>query len=153
GIALPAHRWPVLWHVRAGAGTLFRLAGRRAPALAAHRQPDAPCDRGAPRLARPRLDGRAVACVSGAEPRARRLRRDQRGRGGGGRVVRSADLGSAAKENGNVTGKYLEDFAAGQIYRSGRLRVDEERIKTFAPQFDPQPFHLDGAAAPGPIFG
>jgi len=52
-----------------------------------------------------------------------------------------------------VTGKYLEDFAAGQTYRSARLRVDEERIKTFAAEFDPQPFHLDGDAARGSIFG
>ena len=52
-----------------------------------------------------------------------------------------------------MTGKYLEDFAAGQTYRSGRLRVDEERIKTFAAEFDPQPFHLDGDAAGSSIFG
>jgi acyl dehydratase len=52
-----------------------------------------------------------------------------------------------------VTGKYLEDFAAGQSYRSARLRVDEERIKTFAAEFDPQPFHLDADAARGSIFG
>jgi acyl dehydratase len=52
-----------------------------------------------------------------------------------------------------VTGKYLEDFAAGQTYRSARLRVDEERIKTFAAEFDPQPFHLDADAARGSIFG
>ena len=52
-----------------------------------------------------------------------------------------------------MTGKYLEDFAAGQNYRSGRLRVDEERVKTFAAEFDPQPFHLDADAARGSIFG
>jgi len=52
-----------------------------------------------------------------------------------------------------VSGKYLEDFAAGQSYRSGRLRVDEERVKTFAAEFDPQPFHLDADAARGSIFG
>lgn len=52
-----------------------------------------------------------------------------------------------------MTGKYLEDFAAGQSYRSGRLRVDEERVKTFAAEFDPQPFHLDADAARGSIFG
>ena len=52
-----------------------------------------------------------------------------------------------------MTGKYLEDFAAGQSYGSGRLRVDEERIKTFAAEFDPQPFHLDADAARGSIFG
>ena len=52
-----------------------------------------------------------------------------------------------------MTGKYLEDLAVGQTYRSGRLRVDEERIKTFAAEFDPQPFHLDADAARGSIFG
>ena len=52
-----------------------------------------------------------------------------------------------------MTGKYLEDLAAGQSYSSGRLRVDEERIKTFAAEFDPQPFHLDADAARGSIFG
>ena len=52
-----------------------------------------------------------------------------------------------------MTGQYLEDFAAGQSYRSGRLRVDEERVKTFAAEFDPQPFHLDADAARGSIFG
>ena len=52
-----------------------------------------------------------------------------------------------------MTGKYLEDFAAGQSYRSGRLRVDEERVKSFAAEFDPQPFHLDADAARRSIFG
>jgi acyl dehydratase len=52
-----------------------------------------------------------------------------------------------------VTGKYLEDFAAGQSYRSGRLRVEEQRVKSFAAEFDPQPFHLDADAARGSIFG
>ena len=47
---------------------------------------------------------------------------------------------------------YLEDFAAGQTYGSGRLRVDEEKIKAFAAEFDPQPFHLDDAAARDSIF-
>jgi acyl dehydratase len=48
---------------------------------------------------------------------------------------------------------YLEDFAVGQKYASGRLRVEEARIKAFAAEFDPQPFHLDGQAARGSIFG
>src|SRR6266853_1668479 len=52
-----------------------------------------------------------------------------------------------------MTGRYLEDFAAGQTFGSGRLRVDKERIKTFAAEFDPQPFHLDEAAARRSIFG
>jgi acyl dehydratase len=31
--------------------------------------------------------------------------------------------------------------------------MDEDRIKSFAAEFDPQPFHLDDAAAHGTIFG
>jgi len=42
---------------------------------------------------------------------------------------------------------YLEDFAVGQKYGTGRLRVDAEAIKAFASAFDPQPFHLDEDAA------
>jgi acyl dehydratase len=52
-----------------------------------------------------------------------------------------------------VSEKYLEDFAVGQLYRSGRLTVDRERIKTFAAEFDPQPFHVDEDAARRSIFG
>ena len=52
-----------------------------------------------------------------------------------------------------MTERYLEDFAAGQTFGSGRLRVEKERIKTFAAEFDPQPFHLDEEAARGSIFG
>src|SRR5262245_9942167 len=48
---------------------------------------------------------------------------------------------------------YLDDFAVGQKYGSGRLRVDEARMKAFAAEFDPQPFHLDDRAAHGTIFG
>ncbi len=52
-----------------------------------------------------------------------------------------------------MTGRFLEDFAVGQIFRSGRLQIDRERIKTFAAEFDPQPFHLDEDAARATIFG
>jgi acyl dehydratase len=48
---------------------------------------------------------------------------------------------------------YLEDFAVGQIFRSARLRVEEAEIKAFAAQYDPQPFHLDAAAAKATMFG
>jgi len=49
--------------------------------------------------------------------------------------------------------RYLEDFAPGQKYGSGRLRVESERIKSFAAEFDPQPFHQDDDAARRSIFG
>ena len=49
--------------------------------------------------------------------------------------------------------RYLEDLAAGQTYASGKIEVDEQRMKAFAAEFDPQPFHLDEAAARVSIFG
>jgi acyl dehydratase len=51
-----------------------------------------------------------------------------------------------------MTERYLEDFAVGQTFGSGRLPIDEDRIKNFASEFDPQPFHLDAAAAQHTIF-
>ncbi len=48
---------------------------------------------------------------------------------------------------------YFEDFAPGQKYRGSlRLRVEAGRVKSFAAEFDPQPFHLDEAAARQTIF-
>jgi acyl dehydratase len=46
----------------------------------------------------------------------------------------------------------MEEFAPGQSFASGRLKVDRERIKSFAAEFDPQPFHLDEEAARGSVF-
>src|SRR3981081_1407652 len=57
--------------------------------------------------------------------------------------------GRSTEEATTMTGRYLEDFAVGQTFGSGRLRVEKERIKTFAAEFDPQPFHLDEEAARG----
>ena len=51
-----------------------------------------------------------------------------------------------------MTERYLEDYAVGQTFSSGRLRVDKVRIKAFAAEFDPQPFHLDEEAARETIF-
>jgi acyl dehydratase len=48
---------------------------------------------------------------------------------------------------------YLDDFAVGQTFGSGRMRIDEDRIKSFAAEFDPQPFHLDAEAARKSLFG
>ena len=49
--------------------------------------------------------------------------------------------------------RFLEDFAAGQKFGSGRVRVEAERVKRFAAEFDPQPFHLDEDAARTTLFG
>ena len=51
-----------------------------------------------------------------------------------------------------MTGRYLEDFSVGQTFGSGRLKIDKERIKIFAAEFDPQPFHIDEEAARGTMF-
>jgi acyl dehydratase len=51
-----------------------------------------------------------------------------------------------------MTEQYLEDFAVGQRFSSGRHIVDDKQIKKFAAEFDPQPFHLDEAAAAKSIF-
>lgn len=47
---------------------------------------------------------------------------------------------------------YLDDLYVGQHFTSGSHAVDEAQIKTFAGQFDPQPFHLDGEAAKNTLF-
>ena len=51
-----------------------------------------------------------------------------------------------------MTKQYLEDLAAGQVYRSNRLQVDKGQILAFASQFDPQPYHLDEELARKSVF-
>ena len=48
---------------------------------------------------------------------------------------------------------WLEDLHVGQTFVSGSVTLTAEDIKTFARQFDPQPFHLDEAAAKDSLFG
>ena len=48
--------------------------------------------------------------------------------------------------------RYLEDFEPGQKFGSGQMHVDRDRIKSFAAEFDPQPFHLDENAAQDTFF-
>ena len=47
---------------------------------------------------------------------------------------------------------YLDDLQVGQRCVSGEARITAEQIKSFAVEFDPQPFHLDEAAATGTFF-
>ncbi len=42
---------------------------------------------------------------------------------------------------------YFEDFPPGEVVEYGDMEVSAVRIKAFAEQFDPQPFHLDEATA------
>jgi acyl dehydratase len=48
---------------------------------------------------------------------------------------------------------YLEDLHVGQRFESATHVVTAEQIKAFAAQFDPQPFHLDEAAAAKTLLG
>ena len=49
---------------------------------------------------------------------------------------------------------YLDDLRIGQRFASRTsVAVTEERIKSFAAEFDPQPFHLDDEAAKPSLFG
>jgi acyl dehydratase len=47
---------------------------------------------------------------------------------------------------------HLEDLRAGQRFSSGSHALDEAQIKSFARQFDPQPFHLDEDEAKDTLF-
>ena len=53
---------------------------------------------------------------------------------------------------GGTAPLYLEDLRVGQRFVSGTHRIDEEQIRAFAEQFDPQPFHLDAEAAKATLF-
>ena len=48
---------------------------------------------------------------------------------------------------------YWEDFEVGQVRDMGTVTPTREETIAFARQFDPQPFHLDDAAAKASVFG
>ena len=48
---------------------------------------------------------------------------------------------------------FFEDHAVGQVTAGGYKYVDKHEIVRFATRYDPQPFHLDEAAAKHSIFG
>jgi acyl dehydratase len=49
--------------------------------------------------------------------------------------------------------KFFEDMAVGDVAEIGQHTFTTEEIKAFAARFDPQPFHLDEAAAAHSLFG
>jgi acyl dehydratase len=48
---------------------------------------------------------------------------------------------------------YFEDFSPGQVRQFGPRTVTREEIIEFAAEFDPQPMHLDEAAARASLLG
>ena len=47
---------------------------------------------------------------------------------------------------------YLDDLCFGQAFASDPYVMEEARMKSFAGEFDPQPFHLDDTAATESVF-
>ncbi len=58
-----------------------------------------------------------------------------------------------AAHSARPTRWYWEDFPVGDVRHFGPLVVTREAVLAFARDFDPQPFHLDDAAAAGSLFG
>jgi len=53
---------------------------------------------------------------------------------------------------GGMKQLYLEDLRVGQRFTSETYVMEAARIKEFAAEFDPQPFHVDESAAQVSIF-
>lgn len=49
--------------------------------------------------------------------------------------------------------KFFEDFVVGEVIELGEVEVTESAIIEFAQRYDPQPFHVDLAAAEASPFG
>ena len=49
--------------------------------------------------------------------------------------------------------RYFDDYLPGATYDCGSVSISEDEIISFARQFDPQPFHVDPAAAACGPFG
>ena len=47
---------------------------------------------------------------------------------------------------------YLDDLRVGQRFTTDTYFMNEDRMKAFAAEFDPQPFHLDETSARDSIF-
>jgi acyl dehydratase len=57
----------------------------------------------------------------------------------------SSQTGKAEGEGKMI--EWFDDLTLGMRFKSGEISVTKEDIKRFAAEFDPQPFHLDEAAA------
>lgn len=56
------------------------------------------------------------------------------------------------KINVQMNERFFEDLKAGDRFKSQTYRVSEDQIVSFAREFDPQPFHLNAAAARQTMF-
>ena len=51
-----------------------------------------------------------------------------------------------------MSGRFYEDLSIGQLFHGGPVTLTADAIKAFARDYDPQPFHLDEAAAAASFF-
>jgi len=49
--------------------------------------------------------------------------------------------------------RFWEDFKVGEVEQIGGKKVERDEVIDFARQFDPQPFHVDEAAAKRSMYG
>ena len=49
--------------------------------------------------------------------------------------------------------RYFEDYVPGAVFEYGTITVNQAEVIAFAQRFDPQPFHVDPAAAARGPFG
>ena len=52
-----------------------------------------------------------------------------------------------------INDRHFEDYVVGAVHEFGSIEVTEAEIIDFAKRYDPQPFHIDPAAAQNSIFG
>jgi acyl dehydratase len=64
-------------------------------------------------------------------------------------MIEAADLSQSemSEIQPQVSQLYFEDFTPGRVFKHGPRRVSREEMIGFAAEFDPQPMHLDEAAA------
>jgi acyl dehydratase len=48
--------------------------------------------------------------------------------------------------------EWFDDLSLGMRFKSAEIQISAEDIKRFAAEFDPQPYHLDEAAAKDTVF-
>lgn len=52
-----------------------------------------------------------------------------------------------------IKDRYFDDWSQGEVFESESHLMTEERTRSFAEEFDPQPFHVDPETAAARIYG
>ena len=52
-----------------------------------------------------------------------------------------------------IKDRFFDDWSEGEVFETESHLMTEARIRSFAEEFDPQPFHVDPAAAADSIYG